>query len=179
MLKMIIIALFAFVLMFANISLGEPSEMIEVGSGEVRYMGIIKVYDAALFVSEKVPGVMIQTGQISKCLKLDYAVSLTVDDFIKGAATVLQRQHSVEKINTVEKEIDMLHRSYRDVEKGDFYTLCYDASSSTTTLALNSEELVNIDSADFARLYFGIWLGPVAPLSERLRDDLLRETGGK
>jgi len=32
---------------------------------------------------------------------------------------------------------------------------------------------VRITSADFARVYFGIWLGPEAPLDEKLRDRLL------
>ena len=147
--------------------------MQPIGKGEVRYMGLIKVYDASLFASQTTTGGKVLDTEISKCLILNYAVPLTIDKFIRGAEMVLQRQHSKEDLRAVRQQIDALHVQYRDVQEGDSYTLCYDAASSTTTLSLNNEELVHIVSVDFARFYFGIWLGPYAPLDEGLRDDLL------
>jgi hypothetical protein len=149
------------------------SSMQPIGNGEIRYMGFIKVYDASLSASRMVTGGEVLDTEISKCLILNYAVPLTVDKFIRGAEMVLQRQHSKEALRAVRQQIDSLHAQYRDVQEGDSYTLCYDAVSSTTTLSLNQEELASIVSADFAKFYFGIWLGSDAPLDEGLRDNLL------
>ena len=154
-------------------SAGMQSRMQPIGHGEVRYMGFIKVYDASLLASRATSGGKVLDAEISKCLVLKYAVALSVDKFIRGAEMVLQRQHDKEDLAAVQQQIDALHAGYRDVQEGDSYSLCYDAASSTTTLSLNNAELVRIVSADFARFYFGIWLGPDAPLDERLRDDLL------
>ncbi len=154
-------------------SAGTQENMQPIGKGEVRYMGFIKVYDASLLASKAITGGKVLDTEISKCLILNYAVPLTIDKFIRGAEMVLQRQHKKEDLGAVRQQIDALHAGYRDVQEGDSYTLCYDAASRATTLSLNNEELVRIVSADFARFYFGIWLGPDAPLDEDLRDDLL------
>lgn len=149
--------------------------METIGQGEVRYMGLFKVYDASLLARKATTGGKVLDGEISKCLILNYALPVTIDKFIRSAEMVLQRQHDKEDLRAVRQEIDALHAGYRDVQEGDSYTLCYDALSSTTTLALNNEELVRVVSADFARVYFGIWLGPDAPLDKDLRDDLLAD----
>jgi hypothetical protein len=172
-----LLVIFFSIIFIADTSNGDPSKMIQIGSGSVHYLGIIKVYDATLSVNQAVPKERILGDEVSKCLKLEYAVSLTVEDFIKGAEMVLQRQHSKEIISEAREPIDALHAQYRDVEKGDYYNLCYDSASSTTTLSLNKEKLVNVVSANFARLYFGIWLGPEAPLDAQLRNDLLQRGG--
>jgi hypothetical protein len=143
------------------------------GRGEARYLGMIKVYDAALYSPPGTPAERMLDPDISRCLDLKYAVSLKVADFIRGADTVLASQYDEAELDHVRAEIDALHRSYRAVAKGDRYALCYDAATRETTLALNREELVRVTSADFARVYFGIWLGAEAPLDEKLRDRLL------
>jgi hypothetical protein len=147
------------------------------GRGEARYLGVIKVYDAVLYSPAGVTAERMLDSDISRCLDLKYAVSLKVEDFIRGADTVLARQYDEAELDQVRAEIDALHRSYRTVAKGDRYTLCYDAATTETTLLLNGQELVRIASADFARVYFGIWLGPEAPLDKKLRDRLLAITG--
>jgi hypothetical protein len=153
------------------------SQLILVGEGEVYYMGFIKVYDAALYVESKTNSQEIIDPETSRCLKLTYEVSLAVEDFVRGAETVLARQHSPGEIAHLRQEIDILHGAYRDVGKGDSYSLCYDAPRRLTTLALNDTELVAIHSNDFAEAYFGIWLGAVEPIDEKLRDQLLRGSG--
>jgi hypothetical protein len=116
--------------------------------------------------------------ETSRCLKLTYDVSLAVKDFVLGAETILARQHSPEGIIKLRKEIDLLHAAYRDVQKGDNYYLCYDAPQRLTTLTLNDTELVAVPSKEFAEAYFGIWLGAVQPIDEKLRDLLLKGSGG-
>ncbi len=95
-----------------------------------------------------------------------------------GAETILARQHSPEGITKLRKDINMLHAAYRDVQKGDSYYLCYDAPRRLTTLTLNDTELVAVPSKEFAEAYFGIWLGAVQPINEKLRNRLLSGSGG-
>lgn len=178
MFRAIMISL-TFILFVSRPGYATISGMNLMGKGEVYYMGFIKVYDAALYANANNGGQVVIDSETSRCLKLTYNVSLTVKDFVLGAETVLARQHSPEGISKLRKEIDMLHAAYRDVEKGDSYYLCYDAPQRLTTLTLNDTELVGVSSEEFAEAYFGIWLGAVQPIDEKLRDGLLRGSGGQ
>lgn len=143
------------------------------GQGTARYLGFIKVYDAYLYTGKSVSGDRVLSVDVSKCLKLEYAVSLSAENFIEGANTVLKRQYSVEELIKFNDEIGTLHQGYKEVKEGDNYMLCYDERKSKTTLALNGLELLAVTSRHFSELYFGIWLGEEKPLDETLRDDLL------
>jgi len=156
-----------------TISMAMSDDMEKVGEGKAKYLGLITVYDAALYTREKRAPGNILSPEVSRCLKLDYAVEVSAKDFIKAADTILLRQHDKKRLGRVEAEIDKLHRSYSKVAKGDNYTLCYDAAAKTTTLYRNGVSQVEIVSEEFAEIYFGIWLGPKQPLSDGLRDRLL------
>lgn len=155
----------------AQASLLEDSSL--VGRGVAYYLGFIKVYDAALYSPGPVSPKKILDADVSKCLHLEYAVGVEREDFIEAAHTVLERQFADDVIRSVSKSIKELHDGYRDVKEGDSYTLCYNHELETTTLARNNNKVVSIQSAEFSRVYFSIWLGEPEPLDERLRDDLL------
>ena len=148
-------------------------DMQLLGKGSAYYLRFIKVYDASLYTAGPVNNQDILNGEISKCLLLDYNVSVGREDFVKAADTVLSRQFTTEELEVVRREIDLLHKSYIDVADGDTYSLCYDKTDSLTTLSLNNKELVRIQSKPFATIYFSIWLGNTSPLDDSLRDDLL------
>lgn len=168
---------FALILLIPAIGWATPAGLHLQGEGTARYLGVIKVYDAALYAPLEVTADQILNADTSRCLRLVYRVALTAEDFRRGADTILSRQNSAEKLARVSAEIDRLHEVYKDVEKGDAYSLCFDAASRTTTLSLNQEKLTTIQSIDFAEIYFGIWLGPVAPIDATLRDRLLAPLG--
>jgi len=147
--------------------------MVPQGSGTARYLGLITVYRATLFAGADLEEANVLSPSISRCLKLQYEVSLKAEDFLLAADTVLARQHSADTLSRMRNDIERLHRSYTDVKAGDVYTMCYSASDQTTRLSLNGVEQVAVPSAEFASLYFGIWLGPEKPLDSRLRNDLL------
>lgn len=151
-------------------------KMLLKGQGEIKFLGFIKVYDAYLYASHTVTEQNFLAPEISKCLKIEYDVAFTKEDFIEGANTVLLQQHSKEKVESLQFEIEQLHNSYQPVSEGDTYTLCYDANSAKTTLSLNSKALTTITSEEFSTLYFGIWLGEHNPIDEALRDNLLSTT---
>lgn len=147
------------------------------GQGDVHYLGFIKVYDADLFTQNAAGDAAdILDPSVSKCLQLRYHVSLTPENFIEGATTVLARQHPADDIEELKEQIELLHRAYQPVKKGDSYQLCYRADSETTTLALNNNELVSVHSALFSSVYFGIWLGDNQPLDSNLQRDLLNNS---
>lgn len=150
-----------------------PEDMELLGTGKAKYLGVITVYDAALYVRNKEGSEDILSADTSRCLKLDYAVEVSAEDFIRAADTILRRQHKKDKLTRVEDEINKLHRSYTKVAKGDNYTLCYDSAAKATILYRNSVPQVEIVSKEFAEVYFGIWLGAKDPLSDGLRDSLL------
>ena len=143
------------------------------GSGEIRYLGFIKVYDAALFTPESVSRQNLLDAGSSRCLQLQYDVDLKADDFIEAATIVLNDQHDEQTLASVQPKIELLHSNYQAVTEGDSYILCYDAGTQQTRLALNNDVLITIESAEFARIYFGIWLGEKNPLSDKLRRKLV------
>jgi len=149
--------------------------LAKTGTGTINYLGIFKVYDAELYTSPGLQSSAILNEDSSKCLVLNYDMDLSAEDIIKGANAVLKRQHDQGVLDDTSKYIDILHSNYDDVRSGDSYTLCYDSVSSVTQLLYNHEEVVAIPSAEFARVYFGIWLGAKEPISDSLRDDLLAE----
>lgn len=169
----LIIPLVTAALIFSTHVSAQVETMILQGKGDVRYLGFIKVYDAHLYTDRSYNGTDILAPEISKCLKLIYDVSLTPDNFIEGANTILAKQHPETILEGFKSELDTLHAAYQPVEDGDHYTLCYDSISATTTLSLNNSKLAAITSRDFSNIYFGIWLGKEDPLDEDLRDDLL------
>lgn len=170
----LVFAIFISLLMFTNLSKANLNEMKLQGKGTINYLGFIKVYDAALYTDYNGDIHDILDPKISKCLQLDYDVALTSDDFILGANAILDRQHTQDQISHVQKEVRLLHDAYKPVEQGDSYRLCYDGNTEITTLSLNQEKLIAIQSPDFGKIYLGIWLGSEYPIDEDLRNDLLR-----
>lgn len=156
-------------------SLNIPDKFVQAGEGQVRYLGFIKVYDAQLYTPPDVTRKNLLGAASSRCLQLNYNVSLSAENFIEAADTILAKQHSKEALDAVHGEISQLHTSYQKVEEGDTYTLCYDAERQETELRLNHKLLVTIASATFAEYYFGIWLGEKDPLSDDLRNDLIQK----
>ncbi len=170
--KIIVLTIF-FTLLTSTAHSSSLDNMQLHGEGEAYYLKFIKVYDAALYTARVANEEEIIQGVVSKCLLLQYDVSLKQKDFIKAANTVLERQFTAEQLEVVGDEIDQLHAGYVDVKDGDQYILCYDSQESSTTLSHNDKKLVRIYSQPFAKIYFSIWLGNDSPLDDKLRDNLL------
>lgn len=170
--KSIIAAFILFCVMLGNSAIATEGLTLR-GKGVISYLGFIDVYEAALYTEKRDDIVNILDPELSKCLRLDYKVSLSPEDFIKSADTVLKRQHQSQTLDRVAREISALHKAYLPVKQGDHYQLCYDGEKKLTTLLLNRQELVTIESAEFGSIYLGIWLGAREPIDERLRDSLL------
>lgn len=136
--------------------------------GEVRYLKMIKVYDISLYSPTTVNAKTILNANVSKCLKLDYAISLSVDKFNLATAKILNRQHNAEYLEKIKEPLAILQQAYRPVKKGDSYSLCYNARNQQMRLDLNDINLIEIKSAELAKAYLGIWLSSNKPISEPL-----------
>ena len=51
--------------------------LTRAGTGEVRYLGIFKVYDAMLFLPGEISRNEVLSGLHSKCLKVEYRIRLS------------------------------------------------------------------------------------------------------
>ena len=151
-----------------------PADLQTAGKGEALYLGVIKVYDAELFVSPDASRTTVLDAEVSRCLTLDYAVELSADKFSLAAETVLKRQHDAATLASIQPQLDQLHAAYVDVKAGDVYQMCYDAKAQTTRLQLNGKAVTQVKSAAFAAVYFGIWLGEKQPIAQALRESLLK-----
>jgi hypothetical protein len=149
------------------------SERVRTGTGSVRYLGLIEVYEASLFAPAEATAEQIQQAATDFCLEFDYQVELQPAQFIEAAEKVLERQHNQATLAVFRKRIDQLHTAYQPVREGDRYRLCYNLNADLTTLSLNHQPLVTLPGADFAALYAGIWLADRRPLSEKLQQSLL------
>lgn len=153
-------------------------ELTKVGSGTVRYLGMIQVYDASLWALPGSTRKQVQQAATSFCLELDYHVALKPDQFIQAAETILHKQHDPTTLERYRAQLNQLHASYQPVREGDQYRLCFNAMQKNTQLLLNDRELVAISGTEFASLYAGIWLADEAPLDQRLQRNLLGSLSG-
>jgi hypothetical protein len=154
-------------------------DRVVIGGGQVplrnaallRYLHFIKVYVAALYLPEGVSGEAV-LGDVPKRLEISYLISIKGEDFGKGAAPVLERNQSKSELARLKERIDRINSAYRDVKRGDRYSLTY-LPGRGTELAFNGTSLVTIEGADFAAAYFGIWLGR-EPIDGKLKLELLK-----
>ena len=151
-----------------------PQGLKLAGQGDGLYKGLIKVYRAELTSSPQAKRATILNPEVSRCLKLQYAVDLSADKFILAANTVLQRQQDAQTLQHLQPQLEQLHSSYQNVKAGDVYRLCYNAANQTLLLQLNDKTLTRLQAPELASAYFGIWLSEHKPLAQRLQEDLLQ-----
>jgi hypothetical protein len=141
------------------------------GTGLARYAVVIRVYGAGLYGPEGVPAASLLERGDPKRLEIEYFVDIKASDLTLAANTILEKQLAADDLKALEPRIRQIHDAYRSVTQGDRYVMEY-LPGEGTRLSLNGEILVTVEGRDFARAYFGIWLGE-EPLSQNLRNALL------
>lgn len=140
--------------------------------GLLRYRIFFKGYVAALYLEEGTPrGEVLE--DVSKRLELEYFWSIAGDQFGPPAEGILERNLDAGSLERLRARVEALHQKYQDVKPGDRYSLTY-LPGEGTELAKNGVPLALVPGEDFARAYFGIWLGE-DPLDRDLRDQLLKK----
>ena len=139
--------------------------------GLLRYRIFFKGYVAALYLEEETsPEKVLE--DVPKRLELEYFWSIAGEKFGPVAESALKRNLDARSLERLRPRIEALHEKYQDVKPGDRYALTY-LPEEGTELAKNGVPLALVPGEDFARAYFGIWLGE-APLDRGLRDQLLK-----
>ncbi|MFN2349850.1 MAG: chalcone isomerase family protein [Thioalkalivibrio sp.] len=141
------------------------------GTGLARYAVVIRVYGAGLYGPEGVPAARLLEQGEPKRLEIEYFVDIEASDLTLAANTILEKQLAADALQALAPRIRQIHDAYRSVTPGDRYVMEY-LPGEGTRLSLNGKTLVIVEGSDFARAYFGIWLGE-EPLSLNLRNALL------
>lgn len=139
------------------------------GLGLLRYRVLFRGYVGGLYLPpDATPA---QTFEdVPKVLELYYFWDIAGRMFGEAADEHLRRTQKPETLAPLRARLERLHRLYEDVEVGDRYRLTY-LPGKGMTLAHNGKELGTIEGADFANVYFSIWLG-TEPLNEAFRDQM-------
>ncbi|MEM8963704.1 MAG: chalcone isomerase family protein [Acidobacteriota bacterium] len=156
---------------FAKQTEPRPGTSLQLCSAELlRYKVVFRGYVAALYLEDcslrDDP-----LADIPKRLELSYFWDIPGEKFGPAGRDILAKNVSKTELATLTERLDTFDNAYRDIEKGDRYTLTY-LPGVGTELAHNGESLVTVPGADFGRAYFSIWLGD-DPLDQRLCDRLL------
>ncbi|RMD75005.1 MAG: hypothetical protein D6818_02365 [Bacteroidetes bacterium] len=154
----------------------EESPDLELrGTSTLRWMGLFRVYSGGFYLPAEVASAR-WDEDVAKCLELVYFRRIAAQDFGKASDKMLKKGLDTEAYARIEERLVEFYRYFRDVNAGDRYTLIYRPGGGTE-LRLNGEPLGVVPGNDFARAYFGIWLGE-APLDKGFRDQLLRAGRG-
>lgn len=131
---------------------------------------IFNVYVAA-FYQEADSGPEQALADRPRHLEIEYLRDISKEAFIDAAEDMLSKQHSPAAIAAVRDGISGINKLYQDVKKGDRYALTYRPGSGTE-LTFNGQSQGIIPGAEFARIYFTIWLGEKHPY-QSFRDRLV------
>lgn len=141
-----------------------------VGAGVLRWKVLFRAYASAFYLPAGVtPGDW--PTDVAKCLAIHYFWDIPKEKFGPAGLTVLQRMYPPDQLEAMREPLQRIDQAYVDIREGDRYALAYTPGRGTTLLH-NGRPLVTIPGAEFARLYFSIWLGS-DPVDKTLRDHLL------
>lgn len=119
---------------------------------------IFKVYAAGLYLADEADAGRV-LEDVPKRLEIAYLRDLDAGVLVQAADDYLKKNHTAEEIASIKSRLDDLNKLYAAVKEGDRYALTY-LPGAGSELVLNGKRLGVIPGADFAKIYFGIWLGP-------------------
>jgi hypothetical protein len=152
----------------------EEGEVLQIrGAGLLKWL-FFKVYIAALYLPPDVPGRDV-LEDVPKKMEFHYLSDMKAEQFTESGEPLLKKNASPEELAKIRPKIDAINGMYRDVKKGERYSLTY-IPGKGTELALNGQVLGRIEGYDFAAIYYRIWLGE-NPADDELKDLLLNNAG--
>ncbi len=145
--------------------MGNTTEFKELSSTRFKVSGIFHVFDATfrapLEATSRDP-----LDEFPKELEFEYARKIGSEQLVGAADKILRKSISPAKLAEIGSQIEELNAAYRDVGRGDRYTLRYEPGKGTSLL-LNGDVIHEVPGEDFHRIYFSIWLGPESPFNLR------------
>ena len=140
------------------------------GVALLKWAGVVSVYAGAFYLPEGHASAS-WYDEVSKGLELSYFRKIKAEEFGYASNRLLQDSLSDAEFQRLSQRLKQFYALFRDVKPGDRYRLIYRPGRGTE-LHLNDELLGTAPGADFARAYFGIWLGE-NPINKSFRNHLL------
>jgi hypothetical protein len=145
--------------------------LIKLGEYRYVYRMFFKLYDAALYASPNAKTADVLNAQTNYRLQFRYLREIDKSIILESSGKMLEKNLLPDELNLIAERVKRLNSAYQTVKEGDRSSLTY-RTGVGTTLRINGESAMTIEGADFARLYFKIWLGE-QPISGSLRKALL------
>lgn len=142
-----------------------------IGSGTLRWMGL-RVYDARLWAAEALSAETWASRPFA--LELQYARALPGRRIAERSLVEMRRQRELPAADA-ERWLDALQRLFPDVAAGDRISGVHKPGQSAR-FHVNGRLAGELTDAEFARLFFGVWLSPQTS-EPSLRDALLGRGG--
>lgn len=125
------------------------------GQQQFRWLGF-RVYRIRLWSLQTVPA--------QRYARHAFALELQYDRSFKGADIAersIDEMADLAQFDDTRREqwLDFMRRAFPDVQEGDRLTGVNDPSG-TVTFYFNGRQTATLQDAEFARLFFGIWLAP-------------------
>jgi uncharacterized protein (DUF1684 family) len=127
------------------------------GTGVLKYLGLISIYQGALYLPSKVRADQ-TLDDVPKRLEVKYLRALKADEIGQAAIAGIKKNVDQQVYDRLEKRILFHNSLYQDFEPGDRVALTY-VPSVGTTLEINDKTRGTIAGADFAAVLFSLWLG--------------------
>lgn len=145
-----------------------------IGTAQLTWALLFDVYVGGFYLPEgKLDSSW--TDDVPKVLEIAYLRNFKAEDFSRSSDQLLRENLPPEKYAALADRLHDFYQLFRDIKKGDRYSLVYHPETGTE-LRLNGKPLGRVAGHDFAVAYFGLWLGP-DPIDEAFRDRLLHQGG--
>lgn len=125
------------------------------GSGNLRVM-LMRIYDARLWVGGA--AVVTDWATLPLALELQYSRELKGELIAERSLTEMRRQGEIDAV-TAERWLGVMKALFPDVKAGDRIT-GVNLPAVGARFFLNGAFRGEVREADFARVFFGIWLSP-------------------
>ncbi len=142
------------------------------GQGRFRYFGL-SIYDVRLWSAEPVAAAKWAEQKLT--LELEYARTLVGREIAKRSLAEMRRQTTVTDAQA-QAWLQEMEAAFPDVKAGDRLSGQYEPGTAASFF-FNGQPRRRIADAQFARLFFGIWLSPQTS-EPALREQLLGGSGG-
>lgn len=155
MLRRTALALFGLAFVGAAQAAPELAGLKLRGQGRFRYFGL-SIYDARLWSAEPLDAA--RWTEQPLMLELQYARSLVGREIAKRSLVEMRRQASLDDAKA-QGWLQAMEAAFPDVKAGDRLTGQYEPGAGAQFF-FNGQPRQRIADAEFARLFFGIWLSP-------------------
>lgn len=141
------------------------------GQAQMRFLGL-RIYDIRLWVRDQVDAQNWATQHLA--LELEYARSLSGKEIAKRSLAEMRRQGEISEAKAKTWLAEM-EAAFPDVKAGDRITGLQEPGTAAQ-FYINGKAGRRVADAEFAKLFFGIWLAPQTS-EPGLRDKLFEGSG--